>query len=363
MSSRIRVAVLGATGVAGQQFLASLPGHPLFEVVRLGASERSAGKRYLDAIRDAGGKVNWFAKDTLDDAYAAMPVEDAGDMSTDGIDLVFTAVESDAAKVLEPRFAEKVPVVSTASAFRYEPDVPVFLPAVNLDHVRLIAVQQKRRGWKGFVTPGPNCTTTGLAITLKPLYDAFGIEKVIMTSMQSVSGAGRAPGVLALDVVDNVVPYIAKEEEKVEKETKKILGDFSGDGISDARIHVSCTCTRVGVLEGHTESVFVGLKKKAGVDEIKRVMQEFGKSFVALGLPSSPRNLITVSDDPYRPQPRLDRDNQGGMTTTVGRLREEPVLGGVKYVLVSHNTQMGAAKGAMLIAEYLVREGHIARRS
>jgi aspartate-semialdehyde dehydrogenase len=357
--SRIRVAVLGATGVAGQQFLACLADHPLFEVKRLGASERSAGKKYGDAIKDAGGKVSWFAKDPLHPQLAALPVEDASQMTADGIDLVFTAVESDAAKLLEPKFAEKVPVVSTASAYRYEPDVPVFLPAVNLDHVALIDVQRRRRGWKGFITPGPNCTTTGLAITLKPLEDAFGIEKVVMTSMQSVSGAGRSPGVLALDVIDNVIPYISKEEEKVEKETKKILGRFDGDGIIDARINVSCTCTRVNVLEGHTESVFVGLKKKPSVDEAKKAMEEFGREFVEMGLPSSPKHLVTVSTDPYRPQPRLDRDNEDGMTTTVGRLREEPVLGGIKYVLVSHNTRMGAAKGGLLIAEYLVKKGYI----
>jgi aspartate-semialdehyde dehydrogenase len=359
--SRVRVALLGATGVAGQQFLAALPNHPLFEVVRLGASERSAGKKYGDAIRDASGKVSWFAKEPLAADYAAMAVEDAATIGTDGIDLVFTAVESDAAKLLEPRFAEKVPVVSTASAFRYEPDVPVFLPAVNLDHARLIEVQRKRRGWKGFVTPGPNCTTTGLAITLKPLDVAFGIERVVMTSMQSVSGAGRSPGVLALDIIDNVVPYIAKEEEKVEKETKKILGTFSGDGIIDGKFALSCTCTRVNVIEGHTESVFVGLRKKAGVEEVKAAMREFGREFLALKLPSAPRHLITVSDDPYRPQPRLDRDNEDGMTTTVGRVREDAVVGGVKYMLVSHNTKMGAAKGAMLVAEYLVHTGHITR--
>jgi aspartate-semialdehyde dehydrogenase len=359
MASKLRVAVLGATGVAGQEFLAALPHHPMFEVVRLGASERSAGKIYRDAIRDAGGKVSWFAKKPLDDAFAQLPVEDAAHMTPDGIDLVFTAVESDAAKVLEPRFAEKVPVVSTASAFRYEPDVPVFLPAVNLDHAKLIDLQRKRRGWKGFVTPGPNCTTTGLAITLKPLADAFGLERVVMTSMQAVSGAGRSPGVLALDIVDNIVPYIAKEEEKVERETKKILGAFDGDGITDAKIAVSCTCTRVNVLEGHTESVFVGLSKKASVADAKKAMQEFGRGFVEMGLPSSPKQLITVSDDPNRPQPRLDRENEDGMTTTVGRLREEPVLGGIKYMLVSHNTRMGAAKGAMLIAEYLVKAGYI----
>jgi aspartate-semialdehyde dehydrogenase len=360
MPSKIRVAVLGATGVAGQQFLANLAGHPLFEVTKLGASERSAGKKYGEAICDASGKVSWFAKKPLADEFARLPVEDAAQMTADGVDLVFTAVESDAAKLLEPKFAEKVPVVSTASAYRYEADVPVFLPAVNLDHVKLIELQQKRRGWKGFITPGPNCTTTGLAITLKPLEDAFGIDKVVMTSMQSVSGAGRSPGVLALDIIDNVIPFISKEEEKVEKETRKILGKVGGEGVQAAPFAVSCTCTRVNVIEGHTEAVFVGLKKKAGVDEVKRAMTEFGKSFLELGLPSAPERLITVSDDPYRPQPRLDRDNEDGMTTTVGRLREDPVLGGIKYVLVSHNTQMGAAKGGMLIAEYLAKQGYIA---
>jgi aspartate-semialdehyde dehydrogenase len=356
---KIRVAVLGATGVAGQQFLAALPGHPLFEVVRLGASERSAGKPFGEAIRDQSGKINWYPKEPLDPALAALAVEDAAHMSSDGIDLVFTAVESDAAKTLEPRFAEKVPVVSTASAFRYEPDVPVFLPAVNLAHARLIDLQRRRRGWKGFITPGPNCTTTGLAITLKPLDDAFGVERVVMTSLQSVSGAGRTPGVLALDITDNVIPFISKEEEKVEKETRKILGKLEGDGVVDAQMALSCTCTRVNVLDGHTESVFVGLRKKASLEEVKRAMREFGREFVALGLPSAPRHLITVSDDPYRPQPRLDRDNEEGMTTSVGRVREDAVLGGVKYVLVSHNLRMGAARGGMLIAEYLVKTGYI----
>jgi aspartate-semialdehyde dehydrogenase len=361
MSRRLRAAVIGATGVAGQQFLAALANHPQFELVRLGASERSAGKKYGDAIRDASGKVSWFAKEPLPDAFAALPVENAATMSADGLDVVFSAVESDAARELEPRFAEKTAVISTAAAFRYEPDVPIILPGVNFEHAALLDAQRKKRGWKGFVAPGPNCTTTGMAITLKPLVDAFGVDRVMMTSLQSVSGAGRSPGVLALDIVDNVVPYIAKEEQKVERETRKILGTVDGEGIREAQIAVSCTCTRVNVIEGHTEAVFVGLRQKAGVDEVKRAMRAFGEGLGKLGLPSAPKHWITVSDDPYRPQPRLDRDNEGGMTTTVGRVREEPVLGGVKYVLVSHNTQMGAAKGAVLTAEYLVHVGQIGR--
>jgi aspartate-semialdehyde dehydrogenase len=360
------VAVLGATGIAGQQFLAELGGHPLFEVTRLGASERSAGRVYEKAITDDSGKRSWYAERPLPEAMGRLSVENSAEMPLDGIDLAFTAVESDAARTLEPRFAEKVPVISTAAAFRYEPDVPVFIPGVNLgpgsvDHTGLIDAQRKRRGWKGFITPGPNCTTTGLAITLRPLADAFGLKTVMMTSLQSVSGAGRSPGVIALDITDNVVPYIAKEEEKVEKETRKILGRLrkDGGGIDDAEVAVSCTCTRVNVLNGHTESVFVGLERRPQVADAARVLEEFGHAFTALKLPSSPRRLVTVSRDPYRPQPRLDRDSEDGMTTTVGRLREEPVLGGVKYVLVSHNTKMGAAKGALLTAEYLVHAGVI----
>jgi aspartate-semialdehyde dehydrogenase len=358
--ARIRCAVLGATGVAGQQFLVALEGHPSFELLRLGASERSAGKRYGDAIKEASGRSQWYCREPLSDAFARLTVEDASKMTADGIDLVFAAVESD---------AERVPVISTASAFRSEADVPVFLPGVNLgvegaaDHARLIDVQKKRRGWKGFITPGPNCTTTGMAITLKPLADAFGVEKVIMTSLQSLSGAGRSPGVGAMDILDNVIPYIAKEEEKVEKETRKIFGRLEGDGatITEAPIPVSCTCTRVNVLEGHTEAVFVALKRKGTLADVKRAMVEFGKDFVGLGLPSAPERLIEVLDDPYRPQPRLDRDAGSGMTTVVGRLREETALGawGVKYVLVSHNTRMGAAKGGVLVAEYLLKKGYI----
>jgi aspartate-semialdehyde dehydrogenase len=281
-------------------------------------------------------------------------------MTTEGIGLVFSAVEADVARELEPRYAADVPVISTASAFRYEPDVPVFLPGVNWDHAALIDVQRKRRGWKGFISPGPNCTTVGLAMTLRPLDVAFGVEKVIMTSMQALSGAGRSPGVPGMDILDNIIPYIPKEEEKVQSETQKILGRVVGDGVSPAAIAVSCTCTRVNVLEGHTESVFVQLKKKASLDDVKRVWREFGADLGPLGLPSAPKSLIKVHEDPFRPQVRLDRDEEGGMTTVVGRLREDLVFAnGLKYLLVSHNTRMGAAKGAILVSEYLAQKGYI----
>jgi aspartate-semialdehyde dehydrogenase len=360
MSSRIPVAVVGATGLAGQQFLASLAGHPLFEIRKLAASSRSAGKKYADAVKDDKGASKWFCTEPLAAEHAGITVEDSAAMTTDGVRLVFSAVEADVARELEPRCAAAVPVISTASAFRYEPDVPVFLPGVNWDHAALIDVQQKRRGWKGFISPGPNCTTVGLAITLKPLVDAFGVSRVIMTSMQALSGAGRSPGVSAMDILDNIVPYIPKEEEKVERETGKILGKLAGEEIAPAPIAVSCTCTRVNVLEGHTESVFVELGKKASLEEVKAAWRAFGADMGPLALPSAPKHLITVSDDPFRPQVRLDRDTEGGMSTVVGRLRADLALpNGIKYMLVSHNTRMGAANGAILVAEYLTKKGYI----
>jgi aspartate-semialdehyde dehydrogenase len=360
MSSRIPVAVIGATGLAGQQFLASLGRHPMFEVAKVAASSRSAGKKMIDAVRDDKGASKWFCTEPLPDEMANLVVEDSAHLTTDGVRLVFSAVEADVARELEPKCAATVPVISTASAFRYEADVPVFLPGVNWDHAGLIEAQRKKRGWKGFITPGPNCTTVGLAMTLRPLDIAFGVEKVIMTSMQAVSGAGRSPGVSAMDIMDNIVPYIPKEEEKVERETQKILGKLSGDSITPAPMSVSCTCTRVNVLEGHTESVFVQLRRQARLDDVKAVWREFGADLAALGLPSAPRHLITVRDDPFRPQVRLDRDEEGGMSTVVGRLREDNgFTNGIKYVLVSHNTRMGAADGAILVGEYLAKKGFI----
>jgi aspartate-semialdehyde dehydrogenase len=362
MSKKIPVAVVGATGLAGQQFLVALNGHPRLEVVKLAASSRSAGKRYLDAIREPSGQTKWYAAGAPEQlgAMAGIMVEDAAQLSTDGVAVVFSALESEPARELEPRYAQQAAVISTASAYRYEDDVPMLIPGVNLEQVRLLDVQRRKRGWKGFITPGPNCTTIGLAITLAPLAERFGVRRVFMTSMQSVSGAGRSPGVIALDNIDNIIPYIPKEEEKVEKETRKILGRLQGDGIVPADFSVSCTCTRVPVLEGHTESVFVELERAASEADVKSAWREHGAAFVARGHHSSPRQLIVVHDDPFRPQVRLDRDNDDGMATTVGRLRKDDTLGhGFKYLLVSHNTKMGAAKGAVLTAEHLVAEGYI----
>ena len=357
----IRCAVVGATGIAGQQFLTALYDHPFFDVVRLAASSRSAGKSYRHALTEASGQVAWWDAPEVLERFGEMEVAEASQMSLEGVDLVFSAVESEPAWELESRFAERVPVISTASAFRYEPDVPIIIPAVNGEHAGLIQVQRERRGWSGFVVPIPNCTTTGLAIALAPLHAQFGVNKVVLTSLQATSGAGRSPGVIAQDIVDNVVPYIRSEEHKVEKETKKILGTLGEDSIVAADIKVSATCTRVAVLDGHTEAVTVALDKPASVEEAKAALRAFGKDMNPNTHPSAPRDWIWVHDDPFRPQPRLDRDTQGGMTTSVGRLREDDVLGdnGLKFVLVSHNTKMGAARGAILVAEDLKSRGVI----
>ena len=226
-----RIAVVGATGLAGQQFLTSLAGHPWFEVTALAASARSAGRPYGEALRDADGARRWWVAGAEPaPEFLALPVEDAARLDPGSVDLVFAAVESDAARELEPLYARAVPVVSTAAAFRYEPDVPIGLPGVNMSaHLPLVEEQRRRRGWKGFVLPLPNCTTVGLAISLKPILDRFGIARVLMTSLQGISGAGRSPGVVALDIVDNVIPYIPREEEKVAAETVKILGRL-GEG-------------------------------------------------------------------------------------------------------------------------------------
>ena len=355
---RRRVAVVGAIGVAGQQFLVSLTGHPWFEVTALAGSARSAGKSYRDAISAPGGSLRWVCDEPLSDRFAGRRVVDAADLDLSGIDLVFSAVESGAARALEERYAPHVPVISTSSAFRYEDDVPILVPGVNLEHAALVKRQQRERGWKGFVAPIPNCTATGLVVALAPLVRHFGVRSVIMTSMQALSGAGRGPGVHSMDILDNVIPFIPKEEEKVQTETAKILGRLDGDRVAPLELPVSAHCNRVNVRDGHTECVSAGLGRRAEPAEVVDALRSFGREFADLALPSAPPELISVSEDPYRPQPRIDRDLNDGMTTVVGRVRPDPVLpNGIKFVLLSHNTKLGAAKGACLVAEYLVHRG------
>ncbi len=358
--SRLRAAIVGATGLAGQQFIAALANHPTFEITALAASSRSAGKTYKDAIRTEKGAIQWFTSIALPEKVASMSVEDAEQLDASKVDVVFTAVESGPAKLLEPKYAKTTPVLSTASAFRYEADVPLILPGVNAEHAQLIDTQRKQRGWKGYILPNPNCTTVGLAYSLAPLHRAYGVKRVHMVSMQSVSGAGRSPGVIGLDIIDNLIPYIPDEEGKVEKETLKILGTLTDGKIEAASIAVSSTCTRVSVLEGHTEVVHVELARATTEAEITATWRGFGREFLAAGYPSAPPALIHVHEDPFRPQPRLDRDLNDGMTTAIGRLRrDEHSPNGWKYVLVSHNTKMGAAKGCILVAEHLAATGYL----
>ena len=356
IAKKKRVAIVGATGIAGQQFVVCLENHPWFEITGLAASARNAGRSYRDALKQANGSMGWWCGALPADRLLDMIVLDGNALDPRDYDVVFTAVESDAAKEIEPRLAEHVPVFSTANACRMESDVPLLIPGVNDDHLDLVAHQQRTRGWKGFVLPIPNCTTTGLAVALAPLHRAFGLKLVVMTSMQAVSGAGRNGGVLSLDVVDNLIPYIPKEEEKVQKETQKILGTLSGNAIVPGAFGVTCTCTRIAVLDGHTETVLATFERPVSVAAAREVMAGFGKNLAHL--PTAPTSLIAIHDDPFRPQPRLDRDLEQGMVTSVGRLRVDPVFdNGLKFVLVSHNTRMGAARGATLLAEVALERG------
>ena len=357
----LHVAIIGATGVVGQEFIVSLKGHQWFDVKYLAASERSAGKKYIDAIHDnQSGVTKWHQQEPVPEYARDMVVKQVSDIKPQEVDLVFTAIESDDAKIIEPKFAEHIPVISTAAAFRYDNDVPILIPGINDEQAELINIQRKNRGWKGFIAPLPNCTTTGMAITLKPILDDFGVKKVFMTSMQAVSGAGRTPGVAALDIFDNIIPYIPKEEEKVQRETMKILGTLNNGSIKPADMKVSCTCTSAAVLDGHTEAVFVETEKACEPVEVKQSMLRYSKNVSIKDLPTAPPEYIYVHDDPARPQPRLDRMMNDGMTTLVGRLRKDTALDkGVKYVLLSNNEKMGSAKGAVLLAELLEQRNYL----
>lgn len=354
-----RVAIIGVTGAVGQEFVQSLNKHPWFEVTQIAASERSAGKKYLDAIRDASGIVSWDVGGEIPEYIKNMTVRSIDELDTSQLDLVFSAVESVAARDIETKMAADVPVISTSSAYRYEDDVPILIPGINDEQAELLEVQKKNRNWKGWIAPLPNCTTTGLAITLKPLLEKYGAKKVMMTSMQAISGGGKS-GVSAMGITDNIIPYIPKEEGKVRTETRKILGKLKDGKIEDADIRVSCTCTRVPVIDGHTESVFVETEKEIDPSMAKETYNQYNKEISVAGLPSAPKDFYAFHDDPTRPQPRMEREVGGGMTTTIGRVEKEELFDkGLKYMLFSHNKKMGSAKGAVLLAEMLYKKGKI----
>ena len=356
-----KVAIIGVTGAVGQEFVLSLKDHPWFEVTQIAASERSAGKNYVDAIRDPdSGIIKWEVGGEIPEYIKTITVKKIGEINVAELDFVFSAVESIAARDIETKFAKDIPVISTSSAYRYEDDVPILIPGINDEQAELLDVQKKNRNWKGWVAPLPNCTTTGLAITMKPLYEKYGAKKVMMTSMQAISGGGRSPGVSAMDVIDNIIPYIPKEEEKVRVETKKILGKLKDGKIEPADIRVSCTCTRVPVIDGHTESVFVETEKEIDPKNAKKTYEQYNKEISVMGLPSAPKDYYVVHEDPTRPQPRIERQVGDGMTTTIGRLEKEELFDhGLKYMLFSHNKKMGSAKGAVLLAEMLYKKGKL----
>ena len=357
--SKKRVAIIGVTGSVGQEFVQSLNNHPWFEVTQIAASSRSAGKKYQESIKDASGIVAWDVGGEIPEYIKEMTVKAVDELDVSQLDLVFSAVESEAARDIETKMAADLPVISTSSAYRYEDDVPILIPGINDEQTELLEIQKKNRNWKGWVAPLPNCTTTGLAITLKPLLDQYGAKKVMMTSMQAISGGGKS-GVSAMGITDNIIPYIPKEEGKVRIETRKILGKLKDGKIEDADIRISCTCTRVPVIDGHTESVFVETEKEIDPKMAKETYNEYNKSISVAGLPSAPKDYYAFHEDPTRPQPRMEREVGGGMTTTIGRVEKEELFdNGLKYMLFSHNKKMGSAKGAVLVAEMLYKKGKI----
>jgi aspartate-semialdehyde dehydrogenase len=344
---KIRVAVLGATGTVGQRFLQLLEGHPWFEVAAMTGSERSAGKTYAEATR-------WLLDTPIPAAVASMPVL-AEDAPLDA-PLVFSALPSKTAGAIEERLARAGHVVCTnASDHRMDPDVPLLIPEVNPDHLELIAVQRRRRGWSGAIVANPNCTATGPTMALRPLHDAFGVSKLLLVSMQALSGAGY-PGVPSYDLIDNVVPFIGGEEPKVESEPQKMLGVVAGEAVEPAPFVLSAHCNRVPVLEGHLECLSVAFERQPQLDDLVAVLRGFRGLPQELGLPSAPPQPIVVRDEPDRPQTRRDRDTGRGMSTVVGRVRPCPILG-VKFVCLSHNTIRGAAGGSLLNAELMVAQG------
>jgi aspartate-semialdehyde dehydrogenase len=343
---KIPVGILGATGTVGQRFIQLLADHPWFEVTALAASDRSAGQRYADAC-------HWLLSTPMPDAVRDMVVcslEPELDCQ-----LVFSALPSRVAGPVEERFAEAGYVVcSNAAPHRLDADVPLLIPEVNPDHTRLINVQRQQRKWKGLIVASANCTTTQLALALKPLHDAFGLLKLSVVTLQAISGAGY-PGVPSADILGNVVPFIKGEEEKVASESRKLLGALRDDRISDAPFVVSAQCNRVPVYDGHTECVSVEFERTPQVSEVIQALEEFHAAPDVADLPSSPTQPIVLFKAADRPQPLRDRDLGKGMSVSVGRVRPCPLFD-AKFVVLGHNTLRGAAGGSIHNAELLVAQ-------
>ncbi|MBZ5630802.1 MAG: aspartate-semialdehyde dehydrogenase [Acidobacteriia bacterium] len=349
MPSKIPVGILGATGVVGQRFIQLLEHHPWFEPAWLAASERSAGRAYGDIVR-------WRLRTPIPAHVARMKISPA--IPEEAPRVIFAALDADFARELEPRFAAHgCAVVTNSSALRMQEDVPLVVPEVNADHVRVIHAQRWRRDSGGFVVTNPNCSAIGLVMALGPLHRRFGLEKVMVVTMQAVSGAGY-PGVASLDILGNVIPYIAQEEEKMEAETRKLLGRADVSRIHSAEFAMSAQCNRVAVEDGHTESVSVKLEKPAQAEEMIETWRSFRGVPQELRLPNAPEQPVIYDTAPDHPQPRFDVDRGAGMSATVGRLRPCGVLDW-KFTVLSHNTIRGAAGAALLNAELLKAQGYL----
>lgn len=350
MSERIPVAVLGATGSVGQRFIQLLDDHPWFKVVVLTGSTRSKGMSY--------GKACHWILDKAMPTWAEEMIIQESDPGIMDIRIAFSALPSSVAHQVEPRFAlNGVMVCSNASAYRTAADVPILLPEVNPAHTALINRQRSERGWTGGIVTNSNCTSTGMSVALKALHDAFVVKRVFAVSLQAVSGAGL-PGVPSIDILDNVIPYIGGEEEKVEREPLKMLGRYQNGEIEFAPISISAHTNRVAVSDGHILCLSVSLERNTTPAEAAQILTAYQAPEDSRNLPSTPRPVIAVRAEDDRPQPRLDRTTGNGMTTVVGRLREDPIFD-LKMVVLSHNTVRGAAGGSLYNAELLVRQGWI----
>jgi len=346
---KIEVGILGATGMVGQRFASLLEHHPWFEAAWFAASDRSAGKKYAEAC-------SWRLREPMPAGMRDMVVEECKPGKAP--QLVFSSLDSKVAGEVEKEFARAGHiVVSNSSNHRMDADVPLLIPEVNPDHLAMVRAQRKQRGWKGMIVTNPNCTTVGLVMSLAPLEHAFGLEKVLVTSMQAVSGAGY-PGVPALDILGNVIPHIGGEEEKVEREAHKLLGKLKDGQVSKADFIVSAHCNRVMVEDGHTEAVSLSLRQKAKLEDLIEAWKSFRSVPQERKLPTAPAYPIIVRDEHDRPQPRLDVNAGGGMAVVIGRARLCPVLQ-FKYTTVSHNTIRGAAGAALLNAELMKSEGYL----
>ncbi len=346
------VGILGATGAVGQKFIRLLQNHPWFTIKALGASGRSAGKRYIEA-------ANWIESNPIPQGIADIVVKNCTAAEFEGIDFVFSGLDSSVATEVEGEFARAgIPVISNAKNYRTHPNVPLLVPEVNPDHIELIKAQTFTDDGSGWIVTNPNCVVIPLVMSLRPLFDKFGVKSVVLTSLQAISGAGY-PGVPSLDILGNVVPFIGGEEPKIADEPLKLLGILKDDIIEYARIDIQATATRVPVLNGHFLSITAALENSpADINDVINTLKSWESPIADLGLPSAPKFPLQLYDDPRYPQPRLHADSENGMQTAVGRVRSSNVFD-ISYVAMAHNTIRGAAGGAILNAELLVKKGFL----